>query len=54
MLNKIYRFSTAVGQKLGSYKTKAYKIQGIDFNISLNQPKNFYYKHRHRRATRFV
>jgi len=54
MLNKIYRFSTAVGQTLGSYKSKAITIKGIDFNISLNQPKNFYYKHRHRRATRFV
>ena len=41
MLNKIYRFSTAVGQTLRTYKT---------FNI--NVPKNFYYKQRHSRTVR--
>lgn len=43
MLNKIYRFSSAVGQKMRSITT---------FNI--NRPKNFYYKSRHSRGIRYL
>ena len=55
MLNKIYRFSTAIGQKMASKERNAlyfkkFKNKLTTFNI--NRPKNFYYKSRHSRTIR--
>jgi hypothetical protein len=48
ILNKVFRFSTQVGQTLSATDTnsKLFKIN--------NKPKNFYYKHRHQRSTKFA
>jgi len=43
LLNKIYRFSSQIGQTFG--KSNLFK---------LNQPKNYYYKHRHGRVTKVL